>query len=166
MSEGDEDLRWSAVITAFATGIALTALAIYCSVELGWQGIWPEFLLGWGTTIALGAALFAVQRTFVRNVRLETKAAVNDAANRVTTKVTDLQRELGDRVANLEQAIAASENITENRRAEGDSLIEDMRASPSRESFSKPLIEASRLGAVDLWTGFRVRASRAVDGLR
>jgi hypothetical protein len=144
-----EILNWPTVWLVFAVGTILTVASIVVSVAYNWSGIWPQVLLAWGTTIALSAVFFGVQRLFVRRVRQE---------------VVSVGEQLGGRLTRLEDVAGLVNQGQTQRYAEEDKPVEALKENVDHESVQAALDKALDLGAIS--EGFRVRLGHPIDGLR
>lgn len=144
-----EILNWPTVWLVFAVGTILTVASIVVSVAYDWSGIWPQVLLAWGTTIALSAVFFGVQRLFVR---------------RVGQEVVRVGEQLGGRLTRLEDVAGLVNQEQGIRDAEEDKPIEALKKNVDHESVQAALDKALDLGAIS--DGFRVRLGHQIDGLR
>jgi hypothetical protein len=166
-----EKLRWSIIWLVFVAGTALTVASVVVSVAYNWQGIWPQVLLGWGTTVALTAVLFGVQRLFVHSVRQEVIAAGEQVQANVEEVASNLEARLSGRVTRLAEVAGLADRLRDEGYAEEDQLIDDIESNASYEHVVAALDEAFTSEAISKGfrqqsNGFRVRVGHPLDGLR
>jgi hypothetical protein len=166
-----EKVRWSLIWPVFAVGTALTVASVVVSAAYNWQGIWPQVLLAWGTTIALTAALFGVQRQFVHSVRKEVIAVGEQVQANVEEVASNLEARLSGQVDRLEEVAHEARHLRDEGYAEADQLIDAVESDPSYGNVEAALDEAFNSGAISKGSreqsnGFRVRVGHPLDGLR
>jgi hypothetical protein len=165
-----EKLNWSIIWLVFVVGTALTVASVVVSVTYNWQGIWPQVLLAWGTTIALTAILFGVQRLFVHSVRQEVIAVGEQFQANVEEVASDLEARLSGRVNRLAQVAGLADQMRDQRYAEEDQLIDAIEPDASYGNVVAALNEAFTSEAISKGLkdqgGFRVRVGHPLDGLR
>jgi hypothetical protein len=161
---GSPTIRWSAVGVIFAVGTALTIASIILSITYDWQGIWPQVMLAWGTTIALSGILFGIQEAFVRKVNRHVEQQVNQAA-------ANLEDRIGKRITRLEDVAGETDAVRNARYASEDQVITDLREDTSYQSVANALGQAAAFKAISNGdrqgrNSFRVRAGSPLDSLR
>jgi hypothetical protein len=159
-----ERVRWWVIILVIALGTLLTGVSVITSVAFNWQGIWPQVFLGWGTTIALGAALFGVQRIFVYNARVQAAASEQRIQQQFAQFAEEIESRLTDGDTRLEDVAGLAEQVRETRYAREDRLVAALSTNINYDTVTEALAFALQTGAID--KRFRIRIGHHLDGLR